>query len=105
MVINNDQVWRQDFEQAMGESFGESISPPIPFEDASPHECCEVIWSVLGRDVTPTRLAALSEPQIAVLALKFGEYYESDPPTVRQIKDALALVLMRWPVGSLNESV
>ncbi len=51
--------WRPDFEQALGESFGEAVCPPVPFEDASPHECCEVVWAVAGADVTPTMLAEL----------------------------------------------
>jgi hypothetical protein len=33
--------WRPDFEQALGETFGDFVSPPVSFEDASPHECCE----------------------------------------------------------------
>ncbi len=94
---------RRDFEQALGESFGESVCPPVPFEDASPHECCEVVCSVLGDDVTPADLAALTKAQVAALAQEFGEYFESDPPSVKQIKDAIAQTLARWPVGSLGE--
>jgi hypothetical protein len=96
--------WRPDFEQALGETFGEFVSPPVPFEDASPHECCEVVWEVGGRDVTPARLAALTEAEIAALARRFGEHFESDAPTVEQVKDAIAHTLARWPVGSLGES-
>ena len=40
--------WRPDFEQALGETFGDYVSPPVPFEDASPHECCEVVWASLA---------------------------------------------------------
>ena len=43
-----DEISR--IEQALGETF----------EDASPHECCEVVWHVVGNDVTPVVLAALS---------------------------------------------
>ena len=100
----SDEEWRPDFEQAMGETFGEFVSPPVTFEDASPHECCEVIWSVAGHDVTPARLAALSEGEIATLARRFGEYFESDAPTVEQVEAAIAHTLARWPVGSLGES-
>jgi hypothetical protein len=95
--------WRPDFEQAMGEAFGESGSPPVPFEDASPHECCEVIWSVMGKDVTPTRLATLTEIQVVALSRRFGEYFDSEAPSVEQIKDAIARTLARWPVGSIGE--
>jgi hypothetical protein len=95
--------WRPDFEQAMGETFGEYVSPPVPFDDATPHECCEVIWSVAGREVTPTRLAGLSEAELSHLARRFGEWADCDPPTVEQIKRAIAQTLARWPVGSLGE--
>lgn len=66
----------------VGETFGDYVSPPVPFEDASPHECCEVVWAVAGRDVTPARLAALGEDQLSDLARKFSEYFECDAPTV-----------------------
>jgi hypothetical protein len=86
--------WRPDFEQALGETFGDYVSPPVPFEDASPHECCEVVWAVAGRDVTPARLAGLGEDQLSDLAA----------PTVGQVRNAIAHTLARWPVGSLGES-
>ena len=89
----------------MGESFGEFVSPPVPFDVASPHECCEVVWSVAGYEVNPAQLAALNEAQLVTLAKKFGEYFESDAPTVEQVKDAIADTLARWPVGSLDETV
>jgi hypothetical protein len=94
---------RPDFLQALGETFGDYVSPPVPFEDASPHECCEVVWAVTGRDVTPARLAALGEDQVSDLARKFGEYFECDAPTVEQVRVAIAHTLARWPVGSLGE--
>lgn len=96
--------WRPDFEQALGETFGALVSPPVPFEDASAHECCEVVWTVAGHDVTPTRLAALTQVEVVTLARKFGEYFESDAPSVQQIQDAIAQTLARWPVGSLDET-
>jgi hypothetical protein len=99
------EEWRPDFEQAMGEAFGYFVSPPVPFEDASPHECCEVIWSVVGRKVTPRDLAALGDAQIVALSRKFAEYFESQPPNVDKVKDAVACTLARWPVGSLGEKV
>src|SRR5262249_34700274 len=103
--MRGGEGWRPDFEQALGEAFGECVSPPVPFEDASPHECCEVVWAVAGRDVTPAKLAALTEAQVEALARKFGEYFESAAPTAAQIKTAIARTLARWPVGSLGETV
>ena len=103
-MAKQGEDWRPDFEQALGETFGDYVSPPVPFEDASPHECCEVVWAVAGRDVTPARLAALGEDQLSDLARKFGEYFECDAPTVEQVRDAIAHTLARWPVGSLGES-
>jgi hypothetical protein len=54
--------------------------------------------------VTPARLASLTQPEAVTLARKFGEYFESDAPSVQQIKDAIAQTLARWPVGSLDET-
>lgn len=102
MSSSNEQL-RLDFEQAMGESFSECLVPPIPFEEASAHECCEVIWAVLGYDVTPARLAALTEAQVGDLARKFSDCFGSELPTVSQIREAIARTLARWPVGSLGE--
>ena len=96
--------WRPDFEQALGETFGEFVSPPAPFEDASPHECCEVVWQEVGEGVTPTMLAALDDNKIAELAKAFGEHFECDAPSVDRIREAIAHTLARWPVGSLGES-
>jgi hypothetical protein len=63
-----------------------------------------VVWSVAGRDVTPVRLATLTQPQVVELARKFGEYFESDAPSADQTNDAIAQTLASWPVGSLDET-
>ncbi|MBC8162461.1 MAG: hypothetical protein H7Z42_14720 [Roseiflexaceae bacterium] len=102
-MAHASEKWRPDFEQAMGEAFGDFVSPPVPFEDASPHECCEVVWSVVGRGVTPRVLDALTDAQIVALSQEFGEYFGSQAPSVEQIKAAIAQTLGRWPVGSLDE--
>jgi hypothetical protein len=49
-MAKRGEDWGLDFEQALGETFGDHVSPPVPFEDASPHECCEVVWTVAGCD-------------------------------------------------------
>jgi hypothetical protein len=95
---------RSDFNQALGESFGDHISPPIPFDAASPHECCEALWAVLGANITPTQLAQLSPETIATIAQQFGEYFESEAPTVEQVQAAIDQTLFRWPIGSLGEN-
>ena len=89
-MAKGGEDWRPDFEQALGETFGDYVSPPVPFEDASPHECCEVVWAVAGRDVTPARLAALGEDQLSNLA-GISEDFECDAPTVEQVR-------MRLPI-------
>ena len=97
------EEWRADFEQALGESFGDRVCPPVPFESASAHECCEVVWSVAGRDVTPARLAGLPEPQVSELARRFADYFGCEPPAASQVRDAIADALARSPVGSMDE--
>lgn len=95
--------WRPDFEQAMGETFGEAITPPVDFGSASAHECCEVIWSFLGHKVTPRSLTLLTDEQIGTLSHKFGEYFECESPPLEKIREAIARTLARWPIGSLGE--
>jgi len=102
-LSNADEQTLHEFLTAMGESFSESISPPVPFDDASIHECYNAIWSVLGQDVTPTSLASLSAAQVSALAAGIGAYFESEPPTPGQVQDAIARTLARWPAGSLGE--
>jgi hypothetical protein len=102
-MARTGEDWRPDFEQAMGETFGEAITPPVPFESASAHECCEVIWAQLGNKVTPRSLTQLADEQIAGLSQKFGEYFECNAPPVEKIRDAIARTLARWPIGSLGE--
>ena len=31
-MARTGEDWRPDFEQAMGETFGEAVTPPVPFE-------------------------------------------------------------------------
>ena len=52
-MVGEDKDSRTDFEQAMGDEFGEAVAPPVDYDSASAHECCEVIWSVVARTVTP----------------------------------------------------
>jgi hypothetical protein len=99
-----DDQKRDDFIVAMGESFSDSICPPVPNEEASPHECCNAVCSVLGRNVTPTTLARLSEVRLVALAIGIGEYFECEAPREEQVEDAIARTLDRWPAGSLGES-
>lgn len=95
---------RIDFEQAMGEEFGGAVSPPVPFLEASPHECCEAIWLAFGRTVSPDDLASLSSAQLDRLAQCFADWFECDPPSVMQLAEAVARTLERWPPGSLEVS-
>ena len=90
---------RMDFEQAMGQSFADSIVPPVPFELASAHECCEAIWAALGQDVTPEKLAALTEEEVDALAIGIGDYFECEPPSGYQVRTAVGRTLRRWPIG------
>jgi hypothetical protein len=94
---------RPDFEQALGETFAEHVSPPVPFENATAQECGEVVCSALGDDVTPAQLARLSPSELAAIAQEFGEQFECKAPSARKIKAAIAQTLARWPVGSLGE--
>ncbi len=93
---------RVDFEQALGETFGEWVCPPVSFEDASSHECCEAVWLVLGRNVTPDKLASLTDDEVVGLSEAFGRYFETGAPSVEQIRAAIAGTLCRWPVGSFG---
>jgi hypothetical protein len=102
MADVDDQL-RSDFLLAMGVEFCSRVSPPVPAGEVDPHECCEVIWQVLGNDVTPSDLADLSELKLAALAQEFGNYFECTPPSISQVKAAVDITLFRWPAGSLGE--
>jgi hypothetical protein len=99
-----EEQLRADFESAMGEEFGDLVSPPVPFLEASPHECCEAIWLALGRGVTPDDLASLSVEQLGGLAQGFANWFDCEPPPTMQIAEAVARTLARWPSGSLSVS-
>lgn len=101
--MNEKTSLRPDFETAMGEEFGYMVCPPVSAVDASPHECCEAIRLALGRDVTPSTLANLSEAQFHFLAKAFSDYFECARPPVTQLVEAVARTLFRWPPGSLDE--
>ena len=96
--MNDNRIY---FEQALGESFGDYVSPPVPFEDASPHECCEVIWEVLGHEITPEKLSVISSKDLEKLCEAFSRYFECDKPSVESIQKAVEATLNRWPIGSL----
>ena len=92
---------RMDFSSAMGHSFSNHVSPPVPVEDVNAHGYCEAIWSVLGVDVTPEDLASLDEQGVHNLAQAFATYFESEPPTTSKIKKLLLLHFFagRWEVS------
>ncbi|MGO1079130.1 hypothetical protein [Inquilinus sp. CA228] len=92
-----DSQARADFETAMGEAFADAVCPPVPFELASAHECCEVLWEVVGPDVTPAALSALPGAKLQELAAAFGRYFECPPPSIDQIGNAISRTLARWP--------
>jgi hypothetical protein len=97
---NHDQT---DFWQAMGESFSQRISPPVPFEEANAQACCEIIQNTLGHNLTPSDLASLMESELQVLAEEFADFFEVDALSLEQLEAAVADTLARWPVGSLGE--
>lgn len=90
---------RIDFRQVLGAAFGSSLCLPLSFDEASPHECYEVLMDVLGDGLTPEQLSALTDREIGVLAARFGEYFKADPPSQEQT--AIQGPLRRWPPGSL----
>ena len=95
-----DERRRMDFEMALGQSFADAISPPVPFADASAHDCFEAVRHALGAEPTPEALASLSDGEIARLAAGVGAYFECEPPAVGQIRQAVASTLVRWPASA-----
>lgn len=96
------QQKERDFHQAAGECFSEAICPPAIPRDASPHECCEVLWEQLGNHFTPTTLASLSEAEKAGLTCAFANYFECEIPTIQQIEMAVKRTIARWPLDEFN---
>lgn len=93
---------RADFEQAVGESFADHLCPPLPFDDASAHECYEVIRETVGPEVNSRHLEKLNDAKIETLASSFGSYFECKPPKPHQIKKAIASLLFRWPPSNFE---
>jgi hypothetical protein len=91
-----------DFLAAMGEEFSNLVSPPVPFFEAAPNECCEAIFLALGDSVTPSCLAKLSNHDFERIAGAFSNWFECEAPPTSQIAEAVARTLTRWPVGSLE---
>jgi hypothetical protein len=89
--------WHSDFGQAMGEEFGAAVSPPVPFEEASAHECCEAVWRALGPQVTPAVLASIGAVELDRLADAFAGYFECERPSIAALERAVTGVLARWP--------
>lgn len=90
-------AWDQeqaDFLTALGEEFASATMPPTP-DDASIHDCCEPVLSVLGKDITPATLARLTAADHAAIAGAFATYFETSAPGTDQIADAIAAVLRR----------
>lgn len=99
-VVMADWACQQrDFVQAMGEEFGAAVSPPVPWEDASAHECCQAVWRALGPQVTPAILASIDAGELERLAEAFGGYFECERPSVAALERAVAGVLARWPAA------
>jgi hypothetical protein len=92
-----------EFMQAMAESFAECVCPPIPPGNDFIAGSIDVVQCSVVDELTPSRLAALKSEDIRRLAQEFGQYFGSKAPSVRQVKDAIAVTLARWPVGSLGE--
>lgn len=95
---------REHFLLAMGEEFGATVSPPVPFLEAEPGECCKAIYLALGRNVTPTTLAELSPADYIRISEAFSRWFDCDPPPTMQIAEALARTLARCPAGSVQDA-
>jgi hypothetical protein len=100
-----DKKLYRDFLTAMGEEFGNLVSPPVPFFEANPHDCCEAIALVFGDAITPARLAEVSNADLGRIAGAFSQWFECDAPPTSQIAEAIARTLARWPVGSLDDKL
>jgi hypothetical protein len=88
---------RADFLQAVGECFADAVCPPVPFEQASAHECREAVELALGHALSPARFRTLDDSEITMLARRFADYFESDAPSVAQIRRAVSALVARWP--------
>src|SRR4051794_28344418 len=93
-----------EFMQAVGESFADCVCPPVPHGNMFVADCWDIVQKAVGDDVTPSLLAALTRADLERIRKAFGSYFDCDPPTLAQVKEAIRVSLARWPVGSLGES-
>jgi len=87
-----------DFIQAVGEELSDAVCPPVPFEDASAHECYEALSKALGNEITPVLLKSLSSAQLESVGCALSEYFECGAISVDKVKHAIAGILARWPI-------
>jgi hypothetical protein len=72
----------------------------------------DALWAIFGPNITPTQLAQRSLWAIVAIAQQFGEYSESEAPTVEQIQAAMVYdrpevidqTLFRWPIVLIDEN-
>src|SRR4051794_5343723 len=103
LMDRRERERRAEVIQTLGGGFFECVCPPIPFENGLVADFWDVVCSTVGDEVTPSRLAALTPADLRRLRAALGERFDTDAPSVRQVKSAIADTLARWPVGSLGE--
>jgi hypothetical protein len=97
MRADATQQQKADWEQAVGECFADAVSPPVPFEQASAHECFEAVAGAFGGDNGWRSPASLSLSDRLALAEAIANWFECDAPRLEQIDRALELLGSCYP--------
>jgi hypothetical protein len=92
VLLTQPDLWT-----AVGEEFGAAVSPPVPFEDATPQACAEVVVAMLGAEAGASRLGRLTGDDLERLAAAFAAFFEVAPPDVEALRRAGLAVARRWP--------
>lgn len=59
-----------------------------------------MLTGVFGDKIMPEQLSTVTDGQLALLAARFGDYFETDPPTGEQVRTAIRRTRVHWPPGS-----
>ena len=89
-----------DFLTAVGEEFGEVLTPIVGEDGATPQDCYSVLTQVMGRSFTPEILSRLDASTIEHLREEFCRFFELNTITTSHVRGAIERTLFRCPPTS-----
>jgi hypothetical protein len=82
---------------ALGEAFCETLSPVVGDDTMVPQDGYEVFYQAFNQKPSPSRLAALTEADLAQLCSTCKDYFECSNVTTSHLRSMISQTLVRWP--------